>query len=523
MENNILNQFGLPSYLKGKSMAEASKAIDKKFKGRNDKASLDTKNEFLTRLAQAQEFIKQQSQPAPQMNQNQMSAGGWGNSNPVGGGMLSTELADQFTATNPNGGEVVAEDTGGSGGSNFANYAQALSGAYSLGDYAFGDTGIKGGGQTYYGTPNTTSGTVGSLVKGASIGTSISPGWGTLIGAVVGGAAGLIGGSKRRKAARRANTAYDLTQNAQMNEKYELGGYMDNRDPFYIHSVSDRIGNIQIPDSPTTFGKLGNATISPFSFQPTRGKVNPVLSNEGGGLDRRLPSLQFTDPESLTMRKGIPENINTQTNAGKAVDWMKDNYGSILQTAPIAMNAYQLAKLKKPKEERLERLGNRYNPQYVDEASMVNKINNSYNLNAAKEGSAGNLGNYQANARATMLDRGRLLSDAYFRANQANLQENRKAQDFNLNVDRVNLSQSNLEKDINAKNKANYDTQKSKLLGQLGNDVGAFGKEANYKKVVKEMFGYSWDGKYWRDAQGNKVSEEDMKKATTILNNKKDE
>src|SRR5690606_20299047 len=220
------------------------------------------------------------------------------------------------------------------------------------------------------------------------------------------------------------------------------------------------IGNIQIPNAISSIGgRFGKPGVGSFRVNPNDNyKINTPNLNENGLLN--------PNRGSFDSYRTFPNDDKEKTNAGKDIDWMKDNYGSILQTAPIAMNAYQLAKLKKPREERLERLGNRYNPQYIDEASMVNKINNSYNLNAAKEASAGNLGNYQANARATMLDRGRLLSDAYFRANQANLQENRKAQDFNLGVDRVNLSQSNLEQDINAKNKGNYDTQKSKLLGQ---------------------------------------------------------
>ena len=40
----ITKKFNLPKYIHGKSFAEASKLIEKKFKGRSDKEAMDTKN-----------------------------------------------------------------------------------------------------------------------------------------------------------------------------------------------------------------------------------------------------------------------------------------------------------------------------------------------------------------------------------------------------------------------------------------------------------------------------------------------
>ena len=47
--NQLIKQFNLPNYIKGKSFAEASKLIDKKFKDRKDSVSLKTKD-FLLEL-----------------------------------------------------------------------------------------------------------------------------------------------------------------------------------------------------------------------------------------------------------------------------------------------------------------------------------------------------------------------------------------------------------------------------------------------------------------------------------------
>jgi hypothetical protein len=73
MEKDLINQFNLPPYIKGKTFADASKAIEKKFKDRNDLAAADTKNDLLTRLSKAQEYVKMQeslkanSQEVPDM------------------------------------------------------------------------------------------------------------------------------------------------------------------------------------------------------------------------------------------------------------------------------------------------------------------------------------------------------------------------------------------------------------------------------------------------------------------------
>ena len=55
---DIMSQFNLPSYLKGKTFAEASKILDDKFKDRTDKESVETMNELQGRLKEAQEHVK---------------------------------------------------------------------------------------------------------------------------------------------------------------------------------------------------------------------------------------------------------------------------------------------------------------------------------------------------------------------------------------------------------------------------------------------------------------------------------
>lgn len=74
-----VKKFNLPNYLKNKTIAEASKIINNKFKDRNDKTSNSTKAEFLNRLSQAQEYIKEKEQlinNSLNLNSKQMFLGG---------------------------------------------------------------------------------------------------------------------------------------------------------------------------------------------------------------------------------------------------------------------------------------------------------------------------------------------------------------------------------------------------------------------------------------------------------------
>ena len=75
MEAKLIEQFKLPKYIKGKSFSKASQAIEGKFKGRNDKASLDTKQALIERLRAAQEHIKMQMEAANPSNEGMDMAG----------------------------------------------------------------------------------------------------------------------------------------------------------------------------------------------------------------------------------------------------------------------------------------------------------------------------------------------------------------------------------------------------------------------------------------------------------------
>tara|TARA_R110000796_G_scaffold236214_1_gene355470 strand:+ start:41983 stop:43848 length:1866 start_codon:yes stop_codon:yes gene_type:complete len=68
-KEDLINKFKLPKYIKGKSFADASKAIQAKFEGLNDKAAKDTKEALMQRLADMQEYIKAEQAPPEQYQQ----------------------------------------------------------------------------------------------------------------------------------------------------------------------------------------------------------------------------------------------------------------------------------------------------------------------------------------------------------------------------------------------------------------------------------------------------------------------
>ena len=273
-------------------------------------------------------------------------------------------------------------------------------------------------------------------------------------------------------------------------------------------------------------------------YTPERGKFykqsfnqmgRPQISNDLGYTSK----LNYNDPDTVTLSPEQLEENNRYSNPelapenkyvspypkaklgetlNKAGQYIKDNYGNALRYAPVAMNAYQLAKMGKPEVETLDRLGNKYNPQYMDEKALTNQINaeTNYTANALANASNGSLGSLSNNILGMQLNKTKALSDAYSKVADVNRNEDKTAQQFNLGVDQINIGQSNLEKDINAKNRGAFKTERSKLLGQIGNDLGNIGKETVYKKLAGKAFGYSYDGEYLLKPDGTKVSEEEL-------------
>jgi len=247
------------------------------------------------------------------------------------------------------------------------------------------------------------------------------------------------------------------------------------------------------------------------------GKYGPQTFNTAGLTPG---GRQFVEPVNKLVPKGttyslIPQsNISLPTNTktptiipnkpgflNKAGDFLKNNIGAeSLRYAPLLTDFLQMNDMKGPAHESLTRLSNNYQPQYMDEATIQNNINseNRNIINALTNSSGGSDAALRNSLIASNLNATKAKSDAYMKMREYNNNQNIAAQQFKLKVDQTNLNQSFLENDINARNRDNYATQKSKFIGNISTTLGEIGKEQLFKKYPKMMgLGYDWNGKYF--------------------------
>jgi hypothetical protein len=533
IDENMTKEMNLPSYIKGKTFADASKAIDNKFKDRNDKHSLETKNVFLDRLKQAQETIKQQEQQkAEQIAQSMQSN--------------QQEVPDMMNGEIPEGMEQFTEQNQMFMGGDF-NIAE-------VGNITGGLAGLAGKASPY----------LGAAATGAQAGSMFGP-IGMGVGAAVGLGSSIIGANKAKK-----QQSLDLRNNANsanLTDKFALGGPILPKAPT-ADINPDSIKNIQNalgvnPDGnfgPKSFNayqnfasdymkKQGYLNTTPSQFSNINriyknGKINIPNQGEADALGLTKEGYKYNDPETpdtsmlkspeqpfvepTGVRQGMEDyyqknktitTSNTKNNEG---NWLDRNGGKMLKYAPVAMNALQLAKLKKPAYTRLDRLTDKFKPEYVDEQSLQNIANNEYNnsINAVSQ-----IGGSQGAVRNSIIGAGlnktKALSDAYMNASAQNRQTNMAGQQFNLGVNQANINQANQELDINDKNQAAYRNEKSKYLGAIGTDLGEIGKEEIFKNQAEKITGYSWMGDYLKSNPDYKAQYDAISKDPTLDDNMK--
>ena len=550
-QESVMDMFNLPSFTKGKTFAEASKAIAKQFEGRSDKESVETQKELQGRLQQAQEYIKAKSQPQSQSQgpQHQMPDGsmmpGAQHSEPQAqqpmamGGKLGQESNDYFLGgiTSMLGGDGGAGAAGGAeaagaaagGGPGPGGYLQAATGAMELGKMAFGKPNVDTSGAVDPGKGTSKGGAaLGGAMKGSQAGMAFGP-WGAAVGGVLGGAAGLIGGGKAQKAETEAEIQNTALLNKGNNNRYDLGGFMKNTDP---NELIKMLGQNQMHEG----GALGHThpeEISPFqqsvldseSFYAAKDKKaaaahsasNDYFAGEADkkaafdadpnaaafkkmGLDDESLDMQEMEDQTLE-NEGIGSWLKTQktTTTDDKEEGSKYDPSTLLRYAPAVTDAYQLAALEKPEEVSRDKLGNKYQSQQVDEKTLQRTVQEGINnqRDAILSSSGGSQSAARANLLGLSLQGTKAMSAAMAQASEQNRADNRVAQNFNLNVDQTNLQQSNAEKLANEQNQGAYDTQKSQLISQLGSNLGEVGKEQLFKKYP-ELMGLDFNsmGKY---------------------------
>lgn len=292
--------------------------------------------------------------------------------------------------------------------------------------------------------------------------------------------------------------AYDEKYGEDYNTNYRGGGkmlanmYHEGGAPGHTHDIDFQAEN----DSFMAQQKMGQPLAQPVPRPMASAfSIDPVGIQNVADL---APSTELMKRRDPNHDKGLDEVM------GKP----KFNAGELLRYAPAAMNMAQLANQKAPASIGLDRLGNRYNEQRVDERGLQNTVQNSVsnNRDAILSSSGGSGSAARANLLASQLQGAKAESNAYQAAGAENRQDNIRGQQFNLGVDQANVSQANQETNLNLEQQAAYKSNKSKLLSQIGNDLGGIGQEELFKRYP-ELMGLSYG------AKGQHLSSEEARKA----------
>lgn len=147
-------------------------------------------------------------------------------------------------------------------------------------------------------TPKTNVGgsAMSGLASGASIGTSILPGWGTAIGAVVGGIGGLISGNSKNKRRQREQKKLDLQSLNSFTQQYDANIDSVNENPYGTYQDGGDVAPNLTPI---------NIELGEILVDPQTGKIKREFSGinpETGGL---------YEPHAKGRKKDTPNNIVT--------------------------------------------------------------------------------------------------------------------------------------------------------------------------------------------------------------------
>jgi hypothetical protein len=231
--------------------------------------------------------------------------------------------------------------------------------------------------------------------------------------------------------------------------------------------------------------------------------------------DRFVDKTPIFGDKYKTGLPGKPGMFSKDGALGKAGEFIKDNYGEMLNAAPALYNAYKAMNPETSDAVAYSRLGDTYKKSYVDRAALENinreETNNTINAltNAAGGSNAALMGNYAA-ANAGRI-KGR--SDAYLKADAYDAEQNALKQEFDSGMNIRNQTIDTAEKNAQAQNDAAARNMNREYAAAAVEGIGKFGKQQFDKKQIARTLGYDYKGGYIVDKAGNRVSPEDLAKA----------
>lgn len=484
---DIMSKFNLPKYLKGKTFAEASKAIDDKFKDRTDAESLATMNEMQSRLKQAQEFVKAKqeelSKPKEDINStgdNKMFLGGAMSGE---GGLFGSSATEGFLGGAGGAGNAA-------GGVGAGAIMGAATGALDLAGM-IGNNKIDTSGRTNAEYTDRVGNAGKGALSGAKVGGAIAPGIGHAIGAVGGGLIGAFSGPSDKDVTKaKANNLYASMKDTGMEGSniarfgLDLKNYLD-----------------QLPQKTEAMDLSGLGSgiadfYDPINDSPRQARRAMDLSGLGKGISS-FDANQNALSQSQELGEGSFKEYNNPSFADKArFGASKILSPENLKYAPAAMNISQLSNLEQPKDIAFGRSNRKYQQQLVDEQGLQNTVRQATASN--RDAILSSAGGSSAKARAALLGSQlqgtKALSQAYQQAGVENRGEARNAQAFDQATERFNIGQADKAQLTNLQRDAAYQTNRSKLLSQIGQDLGGIGREELFKKYP-ELAGLGYDSK----------------------------
>jgi hypothetical protein len=485
LSQEAVEAVGLPRKFAGKTPGQIMSLIDKTFKDRNDQPSQATKKDIADKVAQAQEMIKAQQEAMQTQSQ---------------------EVPDMMNGEIPEGMNQFV-----------------LGGDITQGTLPLGGLDDLAGGLTSLATGNKDQ----ALTQGITGGLTLA---GTAIGGPVGGfigktiadiGTGIINGEKAKKEAQKQAVVDAKILGSQYTSDFALGGNMyEGEGPLGFRKSTSTIPQVGAP-----IGKILPTVMN----QNIRRQVTPVNSLKVDNKTFTANGPVLTDKSQLP-QIGQSTTTENKFNWKKVGDEVKKNYPHVLRAAPVAMNLAELARLKKNGYDKVNPVLNdtRFKPEYIDEKSLVNlansEMNNSINAISQMGGSQGATRNAII---AAGLNKNKALNQAMIEAQGKNIATNQFGQQFNNQNTEANIARTVMAEDLTARNKGAYETNRSKLVGQLGTDIGSIGKEEVFKDIAENMTGYTWLGEYLKinpNATEEEVKaaaqEEVKKKGTTYFKNR---
>ena len=335
LSKDIIEQFNLPGYVNNKTFADASKKIEKKFQERNDSYSLNTKEELLQRLAEAQEYVKMQdaiannAEEVPDMMEGQIPEGMEEFMSPEQQMEPQVEEAVQPEMQQQMGPEMQPDMQPGMEGANIMQGGGMMdfmgggkpgmddaNTALEFGENIFGSGKTESREQESLG-----SSALGGGMQGAQTGMKFGGPKGALIGAGVGAIGGIIGGKKRNKQAAQNLTNDDMSFALDNRNLFSKGGNMYNTgglmDPPTKHTGNVSTGKLVWPeDSPTqhtgnvSTGKLIWPEDSETMKEFKKGKFLPGYSSTNSSINK-------TNNDNTGDSEQTPLSNNNTKNSGK--------------------------------------------------------------------------------------------------------------------------------------------------------------------------------------------------------------